>query len=151
MKSRLILLVVSTGFLTAATAYADHNSKNGEGWANMPNDIHNTRIETREADDNEAFRDFVRNGEGAESENRFDTDDAGPKQSMEQKSNVNGVRERDGSTAMNQNKTATQSKAREEERVETRSRIHQDTAAASRRNRSATSSRGGGRKGGGKR
>ena len=48
-------------------ALADHNSKWGEGWANMPNDIHNTRIDTR--GDNTAFRDFVRQGNGAVREN----------------------------------------------------------------------------------
>jgi hypothetical protein len=57
------------------SALADHNSKNGEGWANMPNDVHNTRVETRENDDNEAFRDFVRYGEGSKSVNRFETDE----------------------------------------------------------------------------
>jgi hypothetical protein len=149
MSRKLIALVVSTGLLTAGAAYADHNSKNGEGWANMPNDIHNTRIETREADDNEAFRDFVRYGEGAESENRFATDDAGPNQAMEQKGNANGTRQQDGSATKNQN--AVQTKVEDQKRVETRSRIHQDTASASQRSRSATSSRGGTRKGGGKR
>jgi hypothetical protein len=54
---------------TAPVAYADHNSPWGEGWANMPNDIHNTRLDTR--DDNETFIDFVRQGAGAESVNRF--------------------------------------------------------------------------------
>jgi len=53
---------------------ADHNSKWGEGWANMPNDIHNTRIDTR--GDNDAFRDFVRYGNGADSVNRFEPGDA---------------------------------------------------------------------------
>lgn len=48
---------------------ADHNSPWGEGWANTPNDVHNTRIDTR--DDNEAFRDFVRQSNGASSVNRF--------------------------------------------------------------------------------
>lgn len=50
-------------------ALADHNSKWGEGTANMPNDIHNTRIETM--GDNETFRDFVRKGNGADSVNRY--------------------------------------------------------------------------------
>ena len=151
MSRKLIGLVISMGLLTAGTAYADDNSKNGEGWANMPNDIHNTRVETREADDNEAFRDFVRYGEGSKSENRFDTDDAGPSQAMEQKGNANGTRKQDGTAAKNQNKTATQTNVQDQKRIETRSRIDQDVATASRRNRSATSSRGGARKGGGKR
>jgi hypothetical protein len=38
----------------------------------MPNDIHNTRIDTR--GDNTAFRDFVRYGNGASSPNRFLSD-----------------------------------------------------------------------------
>ncbi|WP_405232451.1 hypothetical protein [Lentisalinibacter salinarum] len=50
-------------------ALADHNSKWGEGTANMPNDIHNSRIETM--GDNETFRDFVRKGNGADSVNRY--------------------------------------------------------------------------------
>ncbi|WP_405236225.1 hypothetical protein [Lentisalinibacter orientalis] len=50
-------------------ALADHNSKWGEGTANMPNDIHNTRIETR--GDNETFREFVQKGNGADSVNRY--------------------------------------------------------------------------------
>lgn len=57
----------------SGTALADHNSKWGEGTANMPNDIHNTRIETM--GDNETFREFVRKGNGADSVNRFATED----------------------------------------------------------------------------
>jgi len=76
MKDQLIaLLAVSSLAGAAGPALADHNSKNGEGWANMPNDIHNTRIETRENDDNEAFRDFVKYGEGSKTVNRFETED----------------------------------------------------------------------------
>ena len=76
----------ATLVLCTSPAIADHNSQNGPGWANMPNDIHNTRIETLEADDNEAFRDFVRYGEGADSVNSLnppDEDTAG--RAMEQK------------------------------------------------------------------
>ena len=47
----------------SSPALADHNSKWGEGWANMPNDVHNARI------DNTAFRDFVRQGNGAAAAN----------------------------------------------------------------------------------
>jgi hypothetical protein len=68
-------LLVAAALALPGVALADHNSRWGEGWANMPNDVHNTRIETR--GDNEAFRDFVRYGNGAESENRFDTRDRG--------------------------------------------------------------------------
>jgi len=54
----------------ASAAYADHNSVWGEGWANMPNDIHNTRIETLDVEDgNTIFTDFVREGGGADSVN----------------------------------------------------------------------------------
>ena len=69
-KTLLLSLLAAT---VSAPALADHNSKWGEGWANMPNDVHNTRIDTR--GDNEAFRDFVRYGNGADSVNRFETDD----------------------------------------------------------------------------
>ena len=48
MKSRYLAIGVAGAIAVGAVpALADHNSKNGEGWANMPNDIHNTRIETR--------------------------------------------------------------------------------------------------------
>lgn len=52
-------------------ANADHMSIHGEGWANMPNDIHNTRIDTRLSGDADAFKDFVRQGAGADSVNRY--------------------------------------------------------------------------------
>ena len=58
----------------SGSAQADHNSKWGEGWAKMPNDIHNTRVETR--GDDTAFRDFVKQGNGADSVTRFATDEA---------------------------------------------------------------------------
>jgi len=70
--SRKLLGLPLLAAAVSAPALADHNSKWGEGWANMPNDVHNTRIDTR--GDDEAFRDFVKYGNGAESENRFDTD-----------------------------------------------------------------------------
>lgn len=50
------LVLTSAALLFSAQAFADHNSKNGEGWANMPNDIHNTRIETRGGDDADALK-----------------------------------------------------------------------------------------------
>lgn len=58
-------------------ALADHNSPFGEGFANMPNDIHNTRVDTREEDDNETFVDLVRFGNGATTINRFLTTSTG--------------------------------------------------------------------------
>lgn len=57
----------------AGAAQADHNSIWGEGTASMPNDIHNTRIDTMD-DDTDSFIDFVRSGAGADSVNRFLTD-----------------------------------------------------------------------------
>ncbi|CRI62905.1 exported hypothetical protein [Thiocapsa sp. KS1] len=73
MNPRLLraLLVAAPALLT--TAQADHMSPWGPGWANMPNDIHNTRIDLR--DDNDAFRDFVKYGEGADTTNRFLTEE----------------------------------------------------------------------------
>ncbi len=73
-KSKIYHLVVTLSLAVAGTAQADHNSAWGEGWANMPNDIHNTRIDTGD-DDNDAFIDFVRMGSGADTVNRFLTDD----------------------------------------------------------------------------
>lgn len=62
MKIRTLLATCLTGgMLATTTAYADHNSVWGEGWANMPNDIHNTRIETMD-EDNSVFTDQVREG-----------------------------------------------------------------------------------------
>jgi hypothetical protein len=71
------LVLASAALVFSAQAIADHNSKWGEGWANMPNDIHNTRIDTRESGDNDAFKDFVKQGNGADSVNRFDDGDEG--------------------------------------------------------------------------
>lgn len=88
------IIAVSLSGLSA-TALADHNSRWGEGWAKMPNDIHNTRVETR--GDNSTFRDFVRFGNGADSVNRFSTEDkaAGHKASK-QKSRQSGTRQQSG-------------------------------------------------------
>jgi len=78
--------IIAGFLLLPAVASADHNSKWGEGWANMPNDIHNTRIDTR--GDNTAFRDFVRNGNGADSVNRYATD---PERSQRQANQQRGA------------------------------------------------------------
>jgi len=73
MKSKVLSsLLVAAGILTTSAVYADHNSVWGEGWANMPNDVHNTRIDT--LGDNDAFLDFVQYGDGADSVNRFADD-----------------------------------------------------------------------------
>ena len=71
MKQIPIILSV-LGIFAAPAVLADHNSPHGAGWARMPNDIHNTRIDTQ--GDNTAFRDFVRYGNGASSTNRFLSD-----------------------------------------------------------------------------
>jgi hypothetical protein len=73
MNSRLLTLTAAAMLISGA-AFADHNSKWGEGWAKMPNDIHNTRIETRGS--NTSFRDFVQYGDGATSDNRFPTSES---------------------------------------------------------------------------
>lgn len=76
MRGRIFAFSTATAMsLLASSAIADHNSQNGPGWANMPNDIHNTRVETLEADDNQAFRDFVKYGEGSESVNSLNPPD----------------------------------------------------------------------------
>ena len=66
--SRMIA-ISAVAFLSVA--HADHMSIWGAGWASMPNDIHNTRFDTRLLEDDAAFRDFVRYGVGADSTNRF--------------------------------------------------------------------------------
>ena len=71
---KLHYLVLTFAIVGAPVVQADHNSVWGDGWANMQNDIHNTRIDTMD-DDTDAFIDFVRMGAGADSVNRFLTDD----------------------------------------------------------------------------
>lgn len=72
MKRKTITLsMMLAGLMSAGNVLADHNSPMGEGWASMPNDIHNTRIDTMDGD-NQEFIDFVRQGNGADSVNRFD-------------------------------------------------------------------------------
>lgn len=59
----------SLAALLSVPALADHNSPSGAGSANMPNDIHNTQIE----DDlsGTEFSDFVSQGAGADTVNRY--------------------------------------------------------------------------------
>jgi hypothetical protein len=64
-----VLILGSMTALFSASALADHNSPNGAGWANMPNDIHNTRIE--DGLSGSEFADFVRQGTGADTVNRY--------------------------------------------------------------------------------
>lgn len=70
-KKSLIALVIAGSLFSAASAYADHNSIWGAGSANMPNDIHNSAIE----DDMDTFLDLVQEGDGADSVNRYDTEE----------------------------------------------------------------------------
>lgn len=71
-KKSVLALALSAGLVSTSSVWADHNSPMGAGTANMPNDIHNTRIE----DDNETFMDLVQYGDGADSVNRYaDTTD----------------------------------------------------------------------------
>ena len=70
LKTKLRTAMMMSALATATAADADHNSVWGEGWANMPNDIHNTRIDTLDGDQ-QSLRDFVREGEGAGSVNRY--------------------------------------------------------------------------------
>ena len=70
MKNSVLVAMFTGATLLSAAAVADHNSVWGEGWASMPNDIHNTRIDTLGTDD-DSFTDFVRYGDGADSVNRF--------------------------------------------------------------------------------
>ena len=73
MKFATAALLAS--LFASSAAMADHNSIWGEGTANMPNDIHNTRIDTMD-DDGDAFAEFVQYGDGADSVNRFLDDDS---------------------------------------------------------------------------
>ena len=129
MKARFLVLSTAAALAFGASpALADHNSKNGEGWANMPNDIHNTRIETKEADDNEAFREFVKYGDASDSENRFDSDDTTAVRAQEQK----------GKSSTEQTQTQTMEGTRTNERTTTQSRVRTDRASsATARQRSA--------------
>jgi hypothetical protein len=58
-----------------SVAQADHNSVMGPGTANMPNDIHNMRIEDMD-DEDASFSDLVSRGIGADTVNRYADDDA---------------------------------------------------------------------------
>ncbi|MCU7845046.1 MAG: hypothetical protein KZQ93_14550 [Candidatus Thiodiazotropha sp. (ex Monitilora ramsayi)] len=66
MKSRLFKHTLLAGLISlsaSSLAFADHMSIWGEGWANMPNEIHNLRIEYK--DDNETFLSEIQYGAGA--------------------------------------------------------------------------------------
>ena len=74
MKSRSLPFTLASiaAVLFSSAAMADHNSVNGAGWANMPNDIHNIQIE----DDlsSTEFRELVSQGGVRDLPNRYDTD-----------------------------------------------------------------------------
>lgn len=151
-KQVLTTAIASAALIAAGTSVADHNSVSGEGTANMPNDIHNTRVETLEANDSEAFRDFVRYGEGSKTVNRFASDETEPNKAVEQKGNAQQKQSMGEEQPMNKNKVETQTNNQDRTRVETRTRLQPGASSMSRPDRSATSARNrGGRKGGRKR
>ena len=67
MKALTLAGIVVTAL--SGNVMADHNSPFGAGWANMPNDIHNTV--TEDSLRGTAFRDFISRGAGADSVNRY--------------------------------------------------------------------------------
>lgn len=147
MNRQIFSLVAAAGLLAISTAAtADHNSKNGEGTANMPNDIHNTRVETLENDDNEAFKDFVRYGDGSESVNRFESDDTQPNQAVRQKGAAETKKKQGDDPGLERRKVETSNAAMARNRVETRSRVENrsmDRMSATERGRPAARERGG--------
>ena len=149
MRTQYLTAIVTSTFLAAAApSIADHNSKNGEGTANMPNDIHNTRVETLETNDNEAFRDFVRYGEGSDSVNRFESEETQPNQANERQGEAKAAMNKGESPAKNRNTVETQTENQDRARVETRTRLKPGAANRSRPDQSATSARNrGGKKG----
>jgi len=139
MNERLITLAAAAGLIGAGPVLADHNSKNGEGWANMPNDIHNTRVETRENDDNAAFRDFVKYGEGSKTVNRFDSEGTQPGTAVEQKSSVKNQINQGAAAPMSRNEIRKRVATNEQVAARTHSRLDRGTSATSRLNRSRSS------------
>ena len=69
MKHKTIFLSGLCLVGTMSIAQADHNSVWGPGQANMPNDIHNIRIDTM--DDDVDFSELVSHGIGADTVNRY--------------------------------------------------------------------------------
>lgn len=147
MRRQIISLAVAAGLMAvSAAATADHNSKNGEGTANMPNDIHNTRVETLETDDNDAFRDFVRHGDGSESVNRFESDETQPNQAVRQKGAAETKQQQGDDPAVERQRVETSNAAMSRTRAETRARFENrsmDRMSAIERGRSAAGGRGG--------
>lgn len=154
MRTTLIALGAVTALvMAAAPAFADHNSKDGEGTANMPNDIHNTRVETKEANDNEAFRDFVKYGEGSKVPNRFESDETTAPKAQEKKGDANSSQSqqqsRDGETKMVQEKKMDQVREHAPvDKTSDRSVRNQSNRTSMNTNRTSTQ-RSTGRRGGG--
>lgn len=72
MKVTTMKAITLAGIVTwvgSGNVMADHNSPFGAGWANMPNDIHNTV--TEDGLRGTVFRDFVSRGAGADTVNRY--------------------------------------------------------------------------------
>jgi hypothetical protein len=153
MRTHFITTAVAAAFLVVAgPGIADHNSKNGEGTANMPNDIHNTMVETLESNDSQAFRDFVKYGKGSKTVNRFESEDTQPKQATERKGEAKAKKNQGESQAINRNKVETRTGNQDRSRIETRTRLQPRASTRSRPNRSATPMpERSGRKGGGRR
>ena len=119
MRARYFTTAVTSALLVmAAPSIADHNSKNGEGTANMPNDIHNTRVDTLETNDNEAFRDFVQYGEGSTTVNRFESEETQPNQANERQGQANATANRGESPARNQSGVNTQTRNQDRARFD---------------------------------
>jgi hypothetical protein len=76
MNTTLLRAVLIAAAGSLAAAHADHMSPWPDDWANMPNDIHDMRIETLMEGDNAAFIEFVRYGEGADVTNSFLSEEA---------------------------------------------------------------------------
>jgi hypothetical protein len=93
------IIAALAGSLVATAAVADHNSVWGAGTANMPNDIHNTRIEQANTGlmSAEEWREFVRKGAGAATVNRYLDEDG------------DGIADRDLPSATTRNSGAEQS------------------------------------------
>jgi hypothetical protein len=134
-------IFAATVLAVAAPSFADHNSKNGEGTANMPNDIHNTRVDTLETNDNDAFRDFVKYGEGSTTVNRFESDETQPNQANARQGEANAATNKGESPAKNQNRVETSTRNQDRARVETRTRLQPGATDRPRRDPSARSTR----------
>ncbi len=68
IRKSLTVIAFLSG-MAAMPAWADHMSVWGAGWANMPNDVHNTRIEDDLTQDE--WVDFIQYGDGASTPNRY--------------------------------------------------------------------------------